>query len=713
MTRAKIKKSQCDFKAGIIGGMGSLAGASFMRKLAKRFDDPNNAERIAGRVNCVEMLSNPRYPTKLAVFATKHGLQMTYQFVTWLHTFLQRGDFDTFASPCNTFHQNLFRSATRYWSKGRQINMIREVAKHIINAQRDVNVGLLGTVTTTKGVNDPKSDNMYRMLWKDVMRKVADKIGVRTKTIRLEGPRHADEAPRVQRAIWAAKAGRMDKARKLLRDMFRRMRARGITLVIGACTEIGLAVDSDWAYAQKKMSFIDTSDILADAVMVRVRLGRDLLLKRRQASRTKFGVIGDIGRKVVKKVKSALAPNVKHQIASNYTAVDDSMTVDDYASIACSSSIFVYSGMLTSRWMLPIPQCRKARIIEQSHWMGMELANGHQAVLSSIRMSKDRVVLIVSFRGSDDVRDFVSGAQVVRRRLPIQGWTGQPCRRQMCGKAHKGYVDVYEHMRDQTMGQTRLILNDKSMGYNISQVIVAGHSMGATFAEMFAVDIIYNKIVDRRMIKLITFGQPSIGNAQYRDFVRSLLSPEQVRRFVGTSENGLFSDLVPSVLPGHQPFPEVKIRAPKEVANNPLTLHLVRNYCNALDHEDALLTKAGKPKKYGSQYCRNDGEFNREANTTIIGNPCLTVKRPNFGMWLEVEGECQRAEKSNFFKKALTTLNQCSTFRDCKPVSGPKGCKERCACYHGVVGTKKCRCVRQIPQKIELVCHRNKLVTLT
>lgn len=112
----------------------------------------------------------------------------------------------------------------------------------------------------------------------------------------------------------------------------------------------------------------------------------------------------------------------------------------------------------------------------------------------------DEEVFVV-FRGTESIRDWLTDAD---------------CKLDALGM-HTGFVEAY----DSVQGDLDRLLKPH-LG---KRVIFTGHSLGAALAKVAA----YFTYVPRGAVQVITFGQPRVGNAGFRDHYNFLLGEQTIR----------------------------------------------------------------------------------------------------------------------------------------------------------------------------------------
>lgn len=220
---------------GILGGMGPLATADFLRKLVERTPAARDQEHVPVVVYSVPQIPDRSEailhhgPSPLA--ALLHGAEV-----------LRRAGAGCIAIPCNTAH---------FWADevaGRSALPVLHIADAVVDALAEsaaagATIGLLGTAgTLAAGIYQQRLEGRaYRVLLPD-----ADAVE------RLLMP-----------GIRAVKRGDLATGSRLLTAAGRGLQARGAARLILACTEIPLALES--VAAAGLPHCIDATACLAEA----------------------------------------------------------------------------------------------------------------------------------------------------------------------------------------------------------------------------------------------------------------------------------------------------------------------------------------------------------------------------------------------------------------------------------------------------------------
>jgi triacylglycerol lipase len=116
-------------------------------------------------------------------------------------------------------------------------------------------------------------------------------------------------------------------------------------------------------------------------------------------------------------------------------------------------------------------------------------------------------VLVVAFRGTYDVSDFLHDLDVVPAEYDlIPGYD--------YGLVHQGTLSVYKAIRASVLS----LLRSASGTDSFTRLIITGHSLGAGIAVLAAPDLLYNGRVNLDALEVQTFAGPRVG---YQDFANN------------------------------------------------------------------------------------------------------------------------------------------------------------------------------------------------
>lgn len=108
--------------------------------------------------------------------------------------------------------------------------------------------------------------------------------------------------------------------------------------------------------------------------------------------------------------------------------------------------------------------------------------------------------IFVAFRGSENILNWLDNIQF-RKISPFED---------VNIKVEKGFYKAYQYLKPDLLNK----LNKLKEKYNTNNILLTGHSLGASLATLFGYDILtnYNNYV---LNYLITFGSPRVGNSYF------------------------------------------------------------------------------------------------------------------------------------------------------------------------------------------------------
>lgn len=151
-------------------------------------------------------------------------------------------------------------------------------------------------------------------------------------------------------------------------------------------------------------------------------------------------------------------------------------------------------------------------------------------------MGKKDNTLLISFRGTDSLKDWKTDFKFWKKRIPYGNSQSKI-------RVHSGFIDAYqdECVRD----QIHKVITD-----NISSIYVTGHSLGAALATLCALDLQYN--FPDKFYEVTLFGCPRVGNKAFsKSYNKRLIKTIRI-------ENG--NDIVTKIPPPIFGFRHIGIR---------------------------------------------------------------------------------------------------------------------------------------------------------
>lgn len=222
---------------GVLGGMGPLATADFMRKLTELTPASRDQDHVP-----VLVYSNPQVPDRSTAIMGK-GESPLPALLNGIAR-LQAAGAEAIAIPCNTAH---------YWYD-EMAAASRVPILHIVGSVCEVlrrkgidggTVGVMGTAGTLH-------------------------TGIYQRYLQRSGyacvlPSESEMAELVMPGIVAVKAGDLPAAKRVLGDAARRLEERGAQMVVLGCTEIPLALAD--ASPESAARYVDSTAALAHACL--------------------------------------------------------------------------------------------------------------------------------------------------------------------------------------------------------------------------------------------------------------------------------------------------------------------------------------------------------------------------------------------------------------------------------------------------------------
>jgi hypothetical protein len=120
--------------------------------------------------------------------------------------------------------------------------------------------------------------------------------------------------------------------------------------------------------------------------------------------------------------------------------------------------------------------------------------------------------IIISFRGSEDAEITMEVVDAITV-LPISEFSGK-------AKVNQYFYDAFNDIWNAGLKNDFLSLKNANPGY---EVWITGHSLGAAMASLAATTLVTTKVFPADKIKLVTFGQPRVGDKTYAALIDSLM----------------------------------------------------------------------------------------------------------------------------------------------------------------------------------------------
>lgn len=146
--------------------------------------------------------------------------------------------------------------------------------------------------------------------------------------------------------------------------------------------------------------------------------------------------------------------------------------------------------------------------------------------------------LVISFMASNSDADWKANFQFGHKSLPYPGMEGSKVR------VHDGYSSHYKKVRAFLQSKTKDFLETTPKG----KVLVVGHSMGGSVAQLCALDLHYNFNRQNIDIEVVSFGAPRVGNRAFKkSFERRMKG-----RYLNIHYANEFTEKVPFIFFGYR-----------------------------------------------------------------------------------------------------------------------------------------------------------------
>ncbi|XP_047055889.1 probable feruloyl esterase A [Lolium rigidum] len=227
-------------------------------------------------------------------------------------------------------------------------------------------------------------------------------------------------------------------------------------------------------------------------------------------------------------VCSGRAPMVKHQSS-------DTIYNSTLAKILVEYASAIYTADLTQLFTWTCDRC--GDLIKGFEMMDI-IVDVENCLEAYVGFASDINAVVVVFRGTQEnsIQNWIE--DLLWKQLDLD-YPGMPEAR-----VHRGFYSAYHNttLRDGVVGgisKTRKLYGDVP-------IMITGHSMGAAIASFCALDLVVNYGLDG--VKLMTFGQPRIGNEAFASYFKVYL-PHAIRV---TNAH----DIVPHLPPYFTLFPQ-------------------------------------------------------------------------------------------------------------------------------------------------------------
>jgi predicted lipase len=205
-----------------------------------------------------------------------------------------------------------------------------------------------------------------------------------------------------------------------------------------------------------------------------------------------------------------------------------------------------------------------------------------KATDASALVAVDGGNVVVAFKGSSTPEDFLQDAKFLRRKIC---WWDE-------GKsveAHAGFLEDFNALNIAVFSQVKTWLASLSAGGNVSpKIYITGHSLGGGIAILCALEFARMNL---RVAAVITFGQPRVGNADFKSIYNRepVLGLVDDRRLGDITYHVINADdpvpLLPPLLAGYRDEGNEIFLPPKSapVLNPAIGFQLISDLLGALD----------------------------------------------------------------------------------------------------------------------------------
>ncbi|KXN74475.1 alpha/beta-hydrolase, partial [Conidiobolus coronatus NRRL 28638] len=118
-------------------------------------------------------------------------------------------------------------------------------------------------------------------------------------------------------------------------------------------------------------------------------------------------------------------------------------------------------------------------------------------------------MIVISFKGTKNFKNWLSNLQFKLTDFPVADGEGI--------QVHSGFNEA----ADAIYPQVRLAVLNAIRKYPGYQLVSTGHSLGGAMATLLAFKVAQEGIIRWENIKIVTFGQPRIGNKAFADYLNS------------------------------------------------------------------------------------------------------------------------------------------------------------------------------------------------
>jgi hypothetical protein len=129
--------------------------------------------------------------------------------------------------------------------------------------------------------------------------------------------------------------------------------------------------------------------------------------------------------------------------------------------------------------------------------------------------------VFVVFRGTEDLENWITDLNAFGRAdfdLPLCGAKTSPA---TSIKVHPGFYHAYESVQAQMMAALAQVASNGGQDY---EVVVTGHSLGASIATIAGLDLVCDHPYSNHSINVYNYGSPRIGESAFADLIKGPLA---------------------------------------------------------------------------------------------------------------------------------------------------------------------------------------------
>ncbi|KXN74476.1 alpha/beta-hydrolase, partial [Conidiobolus coronatus NRRL 28638] len=132
-----------------------------------------------------------------------------------------------------------------------------------------------------------------------------------------------------------------------------------------------------------------------------------------------------------------------------------------------------------------------------------------------VGVNTDHNIIVASFRGTSEPRNWLTNLKIIFTDLKVNGKVVTNERSTV--KVHTGFNEA----TDALLPRFRSAIKDLKNKYPTYSVVFTGHSLGGALASLSAVKLAEESILSWNQTKIVTFGQPRVGNDVFASYLNS------------------------------------------------------------------------------------------------------------------------------------------------------------------------------------------------